>query len=42
MPTYKVTDPASGKTIKLTGDSPPTEAELNQIFSSDGRVVPPL
>lgn len=36
MPTYKVTDPQSGKTVKLTGDSPPTEDELNQIFSSLG------
>ena len=34
MPTYKITDPASGKTLKLTGDSPPTEAELTQIFGS--------
>ena len=34
MPTYRVTDPATGKTLKLTGDSPPTEAELEQIFSS--------
>lgn len=34
MPTYKVTDPVSKRTIKLTGDSPPTEAELNQIFRS--------
>ena len=36
MPTYRVTDPASGKTVKLTGDSPPTEDELNGIFSSLG------
>lgn len=34
MATYRVTDPTTGRTIKLTGDSPPTEAELNQIFSS--------
>lgn len=33
MPTYKVTDPNTGKTVRLTGDSPPTEAELNDIFS---------
>ena len=32
MPTYKVTDPVSGKKITLHGDSPPTEAELSQIF----------
>lgn len=34
MPTYRVTDPTTGKTVKLTGDSPPNEEELNQIFSS--------
>jgi histone H3/H4 len=31
--TYKVTDPKTGKTLRLTGDSPPTEQELNEIFS---------
>lgn len=34
MQTYLATDPQSGKKIKLTGESPPTEEELNQIFSS--------
>lgn len=34
MATYRVTDPSSGRTIKLTGDSPPTESELNDIFKS--------
>jgi len=33
MPTYKVTDPTTGKNISITGDSPPSEEELNQIFS---------
>jgi len=33
MPTYRVTDPISGKTVRLTGDSPPTEQELEQVFS---------
>lgn len=33
MPTFKVTDPSSGKSISLTGDSPPSETELNDIFS---------
>lgn len=32
MPTYKVKDPNSGRTLKLTGDSAPTEQELNDIF----------
>lgn len=34
MPTYKVTDPQTGRTVRLTGDSPPTEAELNEVFAS--------
>jgi hypothetical protein len=29
-----VTDPTTGKKLKLTGDSPPTEQELNEMFSS--------
>ena len=33
MPTYLVKDPQTGKSVKLTGDSPPTEQELNDIFS---------
>lgn len=32
MPTYRVTDSVTGKTLKLTGDSPPTEQELVGIF----------
>jgi hypothetical protein len=32
MPTYTVTDPQTGKTLQLIGDSPPTESELNRIF----------
>ena len=34
MPTYSVTDSSSGKTVDLTGDSPPTEQELESIFKS--------
>lgn len=41
MPTYRVTDPTTGKTVKLTGDSPPTEQELEEIFSSIGGAEPP-
>lgn len=33
MPTYQVTDPTTGQKLRLTGDSPPTEQELEQIFS---------
>jgi hypothetical protein len=36
MPTFNITDPTSGKSMRITGDSPPTEAELTQIFSSMG------
>jgi hypothetical protein len=32
MPTYQVTDPTTGKVLRLTGDSPPTERELEDIF----------
>lgn len=34
MPTYTVTDPQTGRKVKLTGDSPPTEAELEEVFAS--------
>lgn len=34
METYKVTDPSTGKTVSLVGDSEPTEQELNNIFKS--------
>ena len=34
MPIYEVQDPETGQTIELEGDSPPTEAELTEIFSS--------
>ena len=33
MPTYEVTHP-DGRVIELVGDSPPTEAELEEIFAS--------
>jgi hypothetical protein len=32
--TYVVTDPRSGIKLELTGDSPPTEQELDDIFAS--------
>lgn len=34
MPTYRVTDPSTGRTLKLTGDSPPTEQELIEVFGN--------
>ena len=33
MPTYRVNDNESGVTLDLTGDSPPSESELTDIFS---------
>ncbi len=34
MPVFEVTDPNTGQTLELTGDSPPTEAELEEVFSN--------
>lgn len=34
MPVFEVTDPDTGTTLELTGDSPPTLAELEEIFAS--------
>lgn len=36
MPTYRVTDPRSGKTLSVSGDSPPTEGELYKLFAVEG------
>lgn len=33
MAIYDIEDPTTGKSVTLEGDSPPTEQELNQIFS---------
>lgn len=38
MPTYKISDPQTGKTIRVTGDAPPSEQELGEIFT---RISPP-
>lgn len=34
MPIFEVTDPETGMTLELEGDSPPTEAELMEVFAS--------
>jgi hypothetical protein len=39
--TFQVTDPTTGKQLKLTGDSAPTEAELEEIFASQTAVSTP-
>lgn len=33
MPTYQVVDPNTNKKLRITGDTPPSEAELERIFS---------
>lgn len=33
MPSYVITDQSTGKRLKLTGDSPPTESEIAEIFA---------
>lgn len=40
MPTYKITAP-SGKTISVTGDTPPSESDLDGIFKAAGVDVKP-
>lgn len=34
MPTYVVTDPNTGRKVRLTGDTPPTDEDLDEIFAS--------
>jgi hypothetical protein len=34
MPIYEVEDPNTGQVLELEGDTPPTEAELEQLFST--------
>lgn len=34
MPTYVVTNPKTGQKVRLTGDEPPTDENLDEIFSS--------
>lgn len=33
MPTFQITDPNSGRTLRVTGDSPPSQQEMEQLFS---------
>lgn len=33
MPTYEITDPETGKKLRLTGEAPPSEQEIQQVFS---------
>ena len=40
MPTYRINDPSTGRTIRLVGDSPPTEQELEEVFKSVGQQQP--
>lgn len=36
MPEYTLRDPATGRTLTVRGDSPPTEQELEQLFRETG------
>lgn len=36
MPVYRYRDPETGQTVRLRGDSPPTEKELEDIFAQLG------
>lgn len=42
MPTFKVTDPDTGRIVRITGDTRPTGDQLRKIFSriSDGSATP--
>lgn len=40
MPTYRIKDPTTGQVVKLTGDSPPTEQELEEVFAKIGGMAP--
>ncbi len=33
MPTYQLTDPNTGRKLRVTGDSPPTQDEILQLFN---------
>lgn len=41
MPIFEITDPQTGQVLELTGDSPPTEQELVQIFAQRQRPQQP-
>jgi len=34
MPTFTIRDKETGRTVTIRGDSPPTESEIAEIFSS--------
>ncbi len=36
MPTYRITHPETGKVIRMTGDSPPSEQDIHDAFASVG------
>lgn len=41
MANFVITDPDTGRTIRLTGDSPPTETELEKIFAEQPTAITP-
>ena len=34
MAKYRITDPNTGRTAVVSGDTPPTEADIDEIFAS--------
>lgn len=40
MPTYRITDPATGKTLRIDGPSPPSEAIVRQMFAQAAKAQP--
>lgn len=42
MPTYTFTHPTNGKTIKITGDTPPDEKTIDSIFAKVGGAGPSI
>lgn len=34
MPTYRITDPDSGRTVSVTGETPPSQQDIDQIFKA--------
>ena len=42
MPIYTATDPATGKSIKLEGNSPPSEQEIQSAFDAIGQPSEPV
>lgn len=40
MPTFKITDPSTGKSVRITGDSAPSPEDIDYIFSTLPKEAP--